>query len=163
MRWRVGKIVFATLNLPANDNNYVYAAGRNSEYEDREIANSDWLERVFTTAKLHRADGIVLFCDGDPLIRGEHALFFSSDSRRKGFADIRKKILAGAAKFKGKILIVHNDEDAHSASAGKGIIWYGNIGTLHVDSPWRKVNVNPSQAALFSLGSRPMPMQARSQ
>jgi hypothetical protein len=163
MRWRVGKVVFATLNLPANDNNYINAAGRNSEYEDREIANTDWLERLFTTAKLNKANGIVLFCDGDPLLRGEQSLFFSSDSRRKGFVDIRRKILASAAKFKGKILIVHNDDDAHHASAGKGIIWHGNIGTLHVDGPWRKVNVDTTQAGLFSVASQPMPIQARSQ
>jgi hypothetical protein len=160
MRWRVNDIVFATLNLPANDNNYTNAAGRNSEYEDREIANSDWLERLFIMAKVNKLDGIVLFCDGDPLIRAEHTLFFSSD-RRKGFADIRTKILAGAATFKGTILIVHNDDDARHASAGKGIIWHGNIGTLHVDGPWRKVNVDTSQAALFTLASQPMPMQAR--
>jgi hypothetical protein len=162
MRWRINDIVFATLNLPANDNNYTNAAGRNSEYEDRQIANSDWLERLFITAKVNKLDGIVLFCDGDPLIHAEHSLFFSADSRRRGFADIRKKILAGAARFKGKILIVHNDDDARHASAGKGIVWHGNIGTLHVDGPWRKVTVNPSQAALFSLASQPIPMQARS-
>ncbi|HWT71311.1 MAG TPA: hypothetical protein VN361_03905 [Oxalicibacterium sp.] len=161
MRWRINDVVFATLNLPANDNNYTNAAGRNSEYEDRQIANSDWLQRIFITAKVNKLDGIVLFCDGDPLIRAEHSLFFSSDSRRKGFADIRKQILAGAAKFHGKILIVHNDDAARHASAGKGIIWHGNIGTLHVDGPWRKVTVDASQPALFSLASQPMPMQAR--
>jgi hypothetical protein len=161
-RWRINDVVFATINLPANDNNYVNAAGRNSEYEDRQIANSDWLERIFITAKVNKLDGIVLFCDGDPLIRAEHSLFFSSDNRRKGFADIRKQILAGAAKFHGKILIIHNDDAAHHASAGKGIIWHGNIGTLHVDGPWRKVTVDASQPKLFSVASQAMPMQARS-
>lgn len=163
MRWRIGKVVFATLNLPANDNNYTNAAGRNSEYEDREIANSDWLERLFITAKVNRLHAIVLFCDGDPMIRGEHGLFFSSERRRKGFADIRRKILAGAAGFKGKILIVHNDDAARHATAGKDIIWHGNIGTLHIDGPWRKVNVDTSRAAPFSLASQAIPMQARSQ
>jgi hypothetical protein len=161
-RWRINDVVFATINLPANDNNYVNAAGRNSEYEDRQIANSDWLERIFITAKVNKLDGIVLFCDGDPLIRAEHSLFFSSDNRRKGFADIRKQILAGAAKFHGKILIIHNDDAAHHASAGKGIIWHGNIGTLHVDGPWRKVTVDASQPKLFSVASQAMPMQAHS-
>jgi hypothetical protein len=162
MRWRIDDVIFATINLPANDNNYTNAAGRNSEYEDRQIANSDWLERIFITARVNKLDGIVLFCDGDPLIRAEHSLFFSSDNRRKGFALIRKQLLAGAAKFHGKILIVHNDDAARHASAGKGIVWHGNIGTLHVDGPWRKVTVDASQPKLFFVASQPMPIQARS-
>ena len=32
--WQVGKVLFATINLPANNNHYRAEAGRNSEYED---------------------------------------------------------------------------------------------------------------------------------
>jgi hypothetical protein len=162
MRWRIEGVVFATLNLPADNNNFVSAAGRNSEYEDRQIANSDWLKRLFIMAKVDKLQGIVLFCDGDPLIRPDSSLFFSSANRRDGFAGIRKELVTSAAKFHGKVLIVHNDEARRHASAGKGIQWHGNIGTLHVDGPWRKITVDPARPDLFLVASQPMPMQARS-
>jgi len=158
MRWRIHDVAFATLDLPSNDNNYIDAAGRNSEYEDRHIANADWLKRVFITARLGRLDGIVLFCDGDPMIRGSRSLFSSSGARR-GFVLIRRQILAEAARFHGRILIVHNDDAAGHASEGKGIIWHGNIGTLHVDAPWQKITVDAAQPKLFSIASRPMPAE----
>jgi hypothetical protein len=163
MRWRVGDVVFATVNLPANNNNFLNAAGRNNEFEDRQIANSDWLKRLFITAKVNKLDGIVLFCDGNPLIQGNHSILFSSPSKREGFSDIRKQIIALAAKFHGKVLIVHNDDTARHPSAGKGIIWNDNIGTVHADGPWRKVSVNVGTPELFSIASQPMPAQAHSQ
>jgi hypothetical protein len=163
MRWRVGDVVFATINLPANNNNYVNAAGRNNEFEDRQTANSDWLKRIFITARISRLDGIVLFCDGNPLIPAQHSILFSSGNKREGFSDIRKQILALAAKFKGRVLIVHNEDTAHHPSAGKGIVWHDNVGTMHVDGPWRKISVNPSSPDLFAIASQPMPAQAHSQ
>jgi len=162
MRWRVGDVLFATINLPANNNNYLNAAGRNSEYEDRQIANSDWLKRLFVMAKVNKLNGIVLFCDGNPLIPAEHSIF-SSSNKREGFTDMRKQIIAAAAKFQGKLLIVHNDDTDHHPSAGKGIIWNNNIGTVHVDGPWRKITIDTATPKLFFLASQPMPSQARAQ
>lgn len=160
MRWRIGDIVFATINLPANNNNYINAAGRNSEFEDRQMANSDWLKRIFITARINKLDGIVLFCDGNPLIQSEHSILFSSGNKREGFSDIRRQILALGAKFHGKVLIVHNDNSLRRPPGIKGIKWQDNIGTMLVEAPWRKVMVNPATPELFLEASAPMPVQA---
>ncbi len=150
MHWRIGDVMFATVNLPSNNNNYLNAAGRNSEFEDRQIANNDWLKRIFLTAKISKLDGVVIFCDGNPLVHAEHSSFFSS-SKREGFADIRKQITAFAAKFQGKILIVHSDLDARRMSNANGIEWKGNIGTLHTEIPWIRITVDPAQPQLFAM------------
>jgi hypothetical protein len=160
MHWRIGDVMFATVNLPSNNNNYLNAAGRNSEFEDRQIANNDWLKRIFLTAKISKLDGVVIFCDGNPLIHAETSSFFSSASKREGFADIRKQITAFAGKFQGKILIVHSDLDARRMSKLNGIEWKANIGTLHTEVPWVKITVDPGQSQLFVMKNPAVTTQA---
>ncbi|MFC6521150.1 hypothetical protein ACFQAT_16865 [Undibacterium arcticum] len=45
-RWEFATVLFATVNLPGQNNHYRSDAGRNSEFEDRLIANRDWLDRI---------------------------------------------------------------------------------------------------------------------
>lgn len=151
MHWRINDVIFATIDLPSNNNNYLNAAGRNSEFEDRQIANADWLKRIFLTAKIGKLDGIVLFCDGNPFAPVEHSSIFSSSNKREGYADIRRQIVAFSEKFQGNILIVHSDDQFRSLPASPGINWHGNIGTLHIDTPWRKITADPALPQLFSL------------
>lgn len=144
-RWQIGAVMFATVNLPSNNNNYVSDAGRNSEFEDRLVANRDWINRVFTFAQREKAIGIVLFCDGNPL-----SAHRSSASRRDGYTETRKQIVALAGKFPGKILIVHS-QPAKTTAGVPAIRWRGNLGEISPITGWTKVNVDSSQASLFSL------------
>ena len=152
MHWRIGDVLFATINLPSNNNNFQNAAGRNSEYEDRQVANNDWLKRLFITAKASGLNGIVLFCDGNPMAaHTEHnsGIFFGG--KRAGYAEIRHHLLKSAAAFHGRILIVHAERNAKPA---KGILWHDNIGTLYAAAPWTKVAVNPALSQLFAAVNR---------
>lgn len=148
--WTVGKVLYASVNLPANNNHYLAAAGRNSEYEDRQVATRFWLNRLFTLARGDKLDAIVLFSEGDlkpltdpvapSLLRRGSPLF-------DGFAATRKQVLALARKFDGKVLLVD------SAALGKGkqpeIEWRGNLGHLSVDDQAVEVEVKPGSKALF--------------
>lgn len=148
--WTVGKVLYASVNLPANNNHYLAAAGRNSEYEDRQVATRFWLNRLFTLARGDKLDAIVLFSEGDlkpltdpvapSLLRRGSPLF-------DGFAATRKQVLALAKKFDGKVLLVD------SAALGKGrkpeIEWRGNLGHLSVDDQAVEVEVKPGSKSLF--------------
>ena len=160
MHWRVNDVIFATVNLPSNNNNYLNAAGRNSEFEDRQIANNDWLKRIFLKAKISKVDGVVIFCDGNPMVTVEQSSFFSSAGKREGFADIRKQINAFSGNFQGKILIVHSDLNARRLSVASGIDWKGNVGTLHTDAPWIKISVDPARPQLFAIKHSSISTQA---
>ncbi|WP_420477079.1 hypothetical protein [Noviherbaspirillum sp. ST9] len=140
-RWQIGDIMFATINLPSNNNNFVVDAGRNSEFEDRLIANRDWLNRVFTFAHREKAIGIVLFSDSNPFSSAR-----LSGNQRDGFAETRKLLSSLAAKFPGKILVLHNQ-----ASRPDTIAWNGNIGEYGVPAGWTKVNIASRQAKVFSI------------
>jgi hypothetical protein len=146
-RWEFGNAMFASINLPENNNHYLSDAGRNGEFEDRLLANRDWLNRVFTYARLKKMSGIVLFCDGNPLSKAGVA-------RRDGFAEVRQQITTLAAKFPGKVLIVHDQPEAGPSSSNE-IKWRNNVGVLEAGSPWTKVRVDPSLPVLFAITGTP--------
>jgi len=144
-RWEVGNVMFATINLPSNNNNYVVDAGRNSEFEDRLVANRDWLNRVFIFALREKAAGVVLFSDSNPLSPAR-------PGQRDGFAETRRLLGGLAGKFPGKILVVHG---AATGTTRSGVIsWRGNIGELGVAPGWTKVKVDTRQSRLFAAEAR---------
>ncbi len=148
MRWEIGNVMFATVNLPAPNNHYRTAAGRNSEFEDRLVANREWLARIFTSAKRKKMSGIVLFCDGDPLVQPGFRKRFGLNTKRDGFAETRKHLMRMAAKFGGKVLIIYSRTSAKVEDTGN-IAWLGNLGKLQVRSGWAKLDVNHANPRLF--------------
>jgi hypothetical protein len=152
MRWDIGNVTFATMNLPAENNHYRPEAGRNSEFEDRLIANRNWLHRIFKLAAYKKMAGIVLFCDGDPLAVPKSSYLFSSTSKRDGFAEMRRYIRALSAKFPGKVLIVHKYLNDQTPTAGN-IVWNKNVGELGLNPGWIKIQVIPDSPTVFSVNS----------
>ncbi|MBV7535785.1 hypothetical protein KW842_08415 [Duganella sp. sic0402] len=149
--WEVNKVLFATINLPANNNHYRPEAGRNSEYEDRLVANRAWLHRLFALADRQKMVGLVLFSDGDPEVTVEEgfSLLPSFQTRQDGFAEVRKQIRAMAEKYKGKVLLI--DAQAGAQHAEPAIQWRGNLGHVNMAADWAEVRVTPGAAALFSI------------
>jgi hypothetical protein len=149
-RWEIGNVMFATFNLPANNNHYRVEAGRNSEFEDRLIANRDWLHRLFLFALSKKLDGIVLFCDGDPLVEPGFLERFDLGGKRDGFTETRKLLHELSKKFPGKVLVVHG-QAANKEAPTPEIVWNGKLGKLAAGSTWIKVNVAPGTPNLFSI------------
>lgn len=139
-RWEIGGIGFATVNLPADNNHYLLAAGRNSEFEDRLIANRYWLHRVFYAAARQKMAGIVLFCDANPMTPPQNV-------RRDGFVEVRRQIQTLAAHYPGRVLLVHGRIEPGAGA----IVWSGNLGTLGVGAGWAKIMVRPDTAELFRM------------
>jgi len=159
-RWEVGSVVFIAFNLPAGNNRYRTDAGRNSEFEDRAIATRDWLRHTFTSAAMRKSGGIVLICDGNPLPKNGQSRLFESNAKRDGYAEVRQQLTTLAAKFPGKVLLIHNRADARAPHDDK-IAWRGNMGELEVDAGWVKVAVKTGSSVLFTAkaGESQNPMQ----
>lgn len=146
LRWQMGSVWFATLNLPANNNHYLSAAGRNNEFEDRLVANQDWLQRLFIQAKANKARAIVVFSEANPLARP--SLGDDAGSQRDGYLEIRRQLTKLSSEFKGKVLIVHNGKPSRWASLHK-LSWRGNLGEMGMLTGWSKITVNPAYPTLF--------------
>ncbi|EGF32744.1 putative transmembrane protein [Oxalobacteraceae bacterium IMCC9480] len=136
--WEVGAIQFATINLPADNNHFLAAAGRNSEFEDRQIANHAWLQRLIANATHRKLAALVLFCDGNLMLPKKNP------PPRDGFAQLRGQLTQLAAGYPGKVLLVHE-----GAGATGDIRWRDNIGTLAVGSGGIRLTITPEGPALF--------------
>ena len=153
--WKVGKVLYATINLPAGNNHYLPAAGRNSEYEDRTVANRFWLNRLFAIARSDKAEAVVLFSEGAvrPLYLGNpeglRGLLRRAPEVKDGFEATRQQIQARAVKFDGKVLLI----DSGDVPGKKPQIeWKGNIGQLSVGAKAVEVDVTVGKKAEFAVG-----------
>lgn len=151
--WIVGNVLYATVNIPSNNNHYRPEAGRNSEFEDRAVANRFWLKRLFAQARRTRMSGLVLFSEGDVKILSDEpgllARFGRQSTTQDGFAAVRKQIVQLAAQYQGKVLLID------TAPVGNGsepaIAWKGNLGHVSIGSRAVHVDVRPKAEQLFTL------------
>lgn len=150
--WKVGKVLYATINLPAGNNHFLPAAGRNSEYEDRTVANRFWLNRLFAIARSDKAEALVLFSEGavnalqpEPS-SGLRGLLRREPEGRDGFEATREQIQARAARFDGKVLLVDSGDVEGELPR---IRWKGNLGQLSVGTKAVEVNVKLGKEAGF--------------
>ena len=152
--WSVGKVLYATVNMPANNNHYLNEAGRNSEYEDRLVANRFWLNRLFAIARRDKLEALVLFSEGDVKAlsqpTGLRALLRSAVPENDGFAEPRRLILSLAQKFRGRVLLV----DGTRVRAKPAIEWRGNVGHLAAGADALEVVVDPDTKTLFRVDPR---------
>lgn len=147
-RWEVGNVLFATINLPAGNNHFQLDGGRNNEFEDRLIANRNWLNHLFAFAALKKVSAIVFFSDGNPFGPPPKRSFFRT--QRDGFAEMRRAFSELSGKFHGRVLVVHG-EAARAKSAPSRILWSGNLGTVGVGQRWLKVVVDDHLPQLFAV------------
>ncbi|WP_426110015.1 hypothetical protein [Massilia sp. PWRC2] len=153
--WQVGDVLYATVNLPANNNHYRPEAGRNSEFEDRMVANRFWLNRLFAMARRQQLAAVVLFSEGDVKAlaprSGLRGLLDRATANADGFDEPRRQIATLAAKFGGRVLLV--DSDLTAPKAVPAIEWRGKLGHLSLGSQAVEVVVTPGTAQLFTLQS----------
>lgn len=155
--WVEGTVLYATVNMPSNNNHYRPEAGRNSEYEDRTVANRFWLNRLFTQARRKKLDGIVLFSEGNVNVLMEEPGLLERLGRptppgKDGFALARKQIVALAKKFKGKVLLIDTAKVPNGTEPA--IAWRDNIGHVSVGSRVMHVAVDPEGEPMFELDER---------
>lgn len=155
--WEVGGVLFATINLPANNNHFLPEAGRNSEFEDRLVANRAWIKRLFTLAQRRKLAGLVIFSDGDVGLKAEEkwSLLADFSSKQDGFSGPRRQIRTLAHKFTGQVLLIDTQPSAEAAkSEPPAIKWQDNLGHLSVSDNWLGIEVAPAHgkaAPLFTV------------
>lgn len=152
--WIAGNVLYATVNIPSNNNHYRPEAGRNSEFEDRAVANRYWLNRLFALAKRRKFDALVLFTEGNLKILSEEPgllarLGRSAPTQQDGFAAPRRQIVGMAANFPGKVLLI---DTAPVANGTEPVIaWRANLGHVSIGSRAVHVHVTPQSEPLFRL------------
>jgi hypothetical protein len=151
--WTVERVLYATINLPSDNNHYRPEAGRNSEFEDRAVANRFWLTKLFGQAKRRKLNALVLFSEGDVNILADEpgllASFGRSTNGMDGYAMVRRQIATLAKKFNGKVLLI--DTAPVPNGTEPAILWKDNIGHVSIGSRIMRVQVAPGAEQMFLL------------
>lgn len=155
--WMQGSVLYATVNMPSNNNHYRSEAGRNSEYEDRAVANRFWLSRLFSQAKRKKLQALVLFSEGKVNVLMEEPGLLARLGRPAvvpfdGFAPVRKQIVALAKTFPGKVLLIDTGKVPNGTEPA--IAWRENVGHVSVGSRVMHVDVKPGEEPMFDLDER---------
>jgi hypothetical protein len=144
-RWVHDRVLFATLHIAADNNQYLEAAGRNHEFEDRLVANREWIRRLTELATRERFSGIVIFCDGDPLPAPS---LRAAD--RDGYREVRKQ-LGGLAEKSGLWVLVVQGATADTAKTSPDIHWADRLGHVTLPVGLSTLAVDSNAAPPFSV------------
>lgn len=111
VRWEMGGVLFAGLNLPGSENNFygVDIASRDrkgpvAEYLERSTANRAWLGEAFAIARDRNLPGILIVAHGNP---GFEA--WSAGRAETGYLDFLTQLRDETQKFPGQVVLVHGD------------------------------------------------------
>ncbi len=160
VRWQSGDVLFIGLNLPAPNGNYRFAAGRNSEFDERTLANRTWLEYGFRFARAHHCAAIVIFFEADPGFAQALHVPDPRDRSRDGFYEFKIVLREQVSHFAAPVLIVHSGviggplDEPLTDSAGH--VLKNNVVRLRSFGPpanqnWMEVKVDLDQAPVFSV------------
>ena len=169
-RWETDGVLFVTLNVPGDNNNYKTAGGRNGEYEDRLEANRQWLARAFAVARQRKAPGVVIMMQADPLFedgweRRRAPNLLDGLLRRRphdGYLALKRQLRTLTRDYDGAVLLIHGasqtflldrplkDEDGRPDPHVMRARMYGSP-TL---DQWLEVSVTPGRTPLFHVRGR---------
>ncbi|MCM8596161.1 metallophosphoesterase family protein [Accumulibacter sp.] len=102
--WRLGPLVFISLNVPGPNNNFGLGSTASREFLARNPALIEWLRHGFAVARRERSPGLVIVMQANPGFRHHTAGFAHA-----GFADLLQVLVEEASAFPGQVLLIHGD------------------------------------------------------
>lgn len=104
LRWRLGNVLFVSLNVPGPNNNYGMGQESSPEFLARNPFVIDWLKQGFAHARQEKSAGIVIVMQGNPGFK-HHAYGLTHWGYRELLDVLRDETIA----YSGKVLLVHGD------------------------------------------------------
>ncbi len=170
LRWQVESVLFVVLNLPDNNNNFRFGAGRNGEFEERLVANRAWLERAFRFAAERHLAGIVIFVDAAPRFGLPMRAPDSRTQERDGYYEWKMTLRDLTSSFKGQVLLVQGHVVQQSApslsspsepdhplrdASGKVLTHFTRVALPDVagGGAWMRITLEPGSLRLFRIAT----------
>ena len=102
--WVSNQFLFVNLHIPGSNNNFERDDIAKAEYQERNKANVDWIQRAFTLASSQGYLGIVFSYQADMFYSPSQAT--DADS---GYRDTLRVLSKHAQEFKKPVLLIHGD------------------------------------------------------
>jgi hypothetical protein len=104
LRWRLGPVLFISLNVPGPNNNFGLGTEPSREFVARQPFVIDWLRQGFAAARRERLAGIVIVMQGNPAFH-HHA----AGLPHAGYRELLDTLSQETAAFAGQVLLIHGD------------------------------------------------------
>lgn len=107
LRWRLGPLLFASLNVPGPDNHYGNSSANASTRDEFMARNPKviaWLREAFAVAKKEHRRGVVIAMQGNP----DFALF-EAGLTHAGYQEIVETLRQETMNYSGQVLLLHGD------------------------------------------------------
>ena len=103
-RFKLGPVLFVTLNIPGDTNNRGLSSKPRAEFLARNPVVLDWMKDSFAVARREKLAGIVLLFQADPNFK-----HFSQGLAHDGFREFLELLRDETAQFAGQVVAVHGD------------------------------------------------------
>ena len=171
-RWTVGRVTYATLNIPGSCNNLCDTNPDPAEYTARNAANIRWLQETFAAAKLRKSVAVMLIAQANPgwdqsdptraPLRDPKTLA-QTDGQPDGYATFLLALRDEVVAFRRPVAYVHGDshyfrvDQPFLDSQGRRLENFTRVETFgdnqandNNDARWLKVTVDPGSRDVFS-------------
>ena len=104
LRWRLGPLLFVTLNVPGPNNNFGMRQTASEEFLLRNPALIDWLKQGFATARREQSAAVVIAMQGNPGLK-----HFAAGLGHSGYRELLETLRSETLEFPGQVLLIHGD------------------------------------------------------
>lgn len=162
-RFRLGPVLFVTLNLPGGNNNFGMTDVAQPEYLARNPAVLAWIKESFALARHEKLAGIVLLFHANPGFK-----HFAQGIPHRGYRDFLELLDQETGRFGGQVMVVHGD--SHNSridhplrdSKGKRLTRFTRIETFgYPIMGWTQVVIDTAANQLFSVEAHPWSEKSR--
>ena len=103
-RFRIGPVLFVTVNLPGGSNNRGMRDEPSAEYLARSPIVNNWIKENFSIARRDKLAGIVLLFQANPGFK-----YFAQGIPNQAYKDFLEILKQETLSFDGKVAVVHGD------------------------------------------------------
>ena len=160
-RFRLGPVLFVTLNLPGG-NNYGPAPTPSAEFLSRNPVLIDWMRESFALARREKLSGIVLLFQANPSFK-----HFAQGLPHQGFRDFLQTVRDETLNFTGQVLVVHGDTHISRIDhplrdlAGNRLLRFTRVETFgYPFMGWTLGIIDTDSPTLFRFETHPWPPKA---
>ncbi len=156
LRWKLGPVLFLSLNVPGPNNNFGMGRTAKPEYLERTPHVIDWLKQGFALARREESAGIVIVMQGNPAFK-----HFAAGLGHSGFRDLLEALLQETLGFPGQVLLIHGDTHWHridkplrDRASGRRVENFTRLETFgYPIMGWAKVIIDTESPSLFRFES----------
>ena len=166
LRWRLGPVLFLSLNVPGPNNNFGMGQKPSAEFLARNPFLIEWLKQGFAIARKEQSAGIVIVMQANPGLK-----HFAAGLGHSGYRDLLETLLGETLDFPGQVLLIHGDTHWHRIDHPL----FNRASRRHVENftrletfgypimGWAKVIIDTESPSLFrfeshSYESEPFPL-----